>query len=237
MKTKVLSLIFLLVVLSSFSLPTYIDYGETKKGMGANTNEYFWETGLLAFNGAPEVNALCTYLKHTYDIAAAVETGTFRGDTTIFFSYLFDEVHTIEIVPDVHYASKEKLSKQPNIHCHLGSSDEVFKELLPTIRDKTVLFYLDAHWQNHWPLRNELIEISKTHYDNCIIVIDDCQVPDRKDIPFDQYEQNSCSYPYFKNQLDKIFSDYTIHFIIPKNPSCRAKFLAIPATFIAEREE
>ena len=80
-------------------------------------------------------------------------------------------MHTIEITADTYRKSEESCSRHPpNVHCYLGSSDEVLKGLLPRLSNKTALFYLDAHWEDHWPLRNELIEISKTHRDNCIIV-------------------------------------------------------------------
>lgn len=233
-ENEILASFLFLFALCSFSLPTYLDFGKIEKGGCRNTNETCWNLGLLAFNGAPELGALFVYLKRTYDIDIAIETGTFQGNTTSFFAHLFDQVHTIEIIPSSQQVVKEKFSLFPNVHCHLGNSDDVLKELLLIMDDKPILFYLDAHWGNYWPLNNELAAICKTHFDNCIIVIDDFQVPGRPDIPFDQYENHACSYPYIKNQLDQLFSEYTTHYIIPQDKRCRAKFLAIPSQMLTK---
>ncbi|MGA8164507.1 MAG: class I SAM-dependent methyltransferase [Waddliaceae bacterium] len=230
MKMKFLFQVPLFLFLTSFTLPTQIDYGKIKGGTCGNTNETYWNLGALAFNGSPELATIFTYLKHAYNIKTVVETGTFQANSTVFFSYLFDEVHTIEIDRDTHLKAIKKFPLLSHVHFHLGSSDDVLKFLLPKLSKEPVLFYLDAHWQKHWPLRNELIEISKTHRDNCIIVIDDFKVPGRNDIPYDRFGANACSYPYIQSQLELVFSEYTMHFIIPKHPSGRAKFLAIPTS-------
>src|SRR5580693_5258798 len=125
-------------------------------------------------------------LQKRYNLNGAVETGTFFGATTIFFSLFFDEVYTIEGKEKFYNDSRERLKNHPNIRCCLGSSEQVLKNILPSLEDKRLLFYLDAHSYyleaeqggfHYWPLLEELEEISKTHKDNCIIVVDDCMVP------------------------------------------------------------
>lgn len=227
---------FLLLMLTNSyvftqEFPTVIDYEylpSIEQGYYANFNQYLWQMGGYAFNYAPEITPYFALLKQKYNIDAVVETGTYQGGTTVVFSYLFDEVHTIEIEPNNYNASKERLSPYANVNCHFGSSSEVLKELLPLLKGKRVLFYLDAHWQQYWPLLDELKEISKTHKDQCIIVVDDFKVPGRSDIPYDAYGSLECSFDYIKNQLKSNFSSYTPHYIIPKSPNCRAKFVAIP---------
>jgi predicted O-methyltransferase YrrM len=181
-----------------------------------------------AFNGAPEIGAFHLLLEKDFQIEAAVETGTYNGLTTQFLSSGFKEVHTIEIVEESFLKSKEFLKNCTNVHCYLGSSEQILHKILPTLKDKRTIFYLDAHWNKYWPLLDELEEIGNTHRDNCIIVIDDFKVPHRKDIPYDQYESHSCSYKYIKKKLDKIYSQYDFYYLIPKNLSARAKFVAIP---------
>ncbi len=181
-----------------------------------------------AFNSAPELSPFFNFLKKKYHIDTAIETGTFKGSTTTLFARLFDHVHTIEISAPAYQTAKETLKPYENIHCHLGSSEKVLSEILPSVKGKPVLFYLDAHWEEHWPLRQELEEISKTHRDNCIIVVDDIKVPGKKRIPYDKYGENECSHEYIKTELDKVFSEYTFHYIIPKSVNSRAKFVAIP---------
>lgn len=212
-------------------LPETIYLSPTKKEF---TQDQKRDWGFSAFNGAPEIGVFLAYLKAHYQIDTMVETGTYRGGTTLFFSFLFDEVHTIEIVEETYKNAKEFLSAYPNIHCHLGSSEETLKELLPTLQDRPVLFYLDAHWYDHWPLLQELEEISKTHRDNCIIVIDDFKVPHLKHIGYDAYGEHECSLEYIEKKLDLVFSDYTYHYIIPTFPRARAKFVAVPKGLAAE---
>jgi len=189
------------------------------------------ECGLSAFNSAPEIAIFITYLKNLYQMDVAVETGTFKGNTSAFLSFIFDEVHTIEISEKNFLEAEAFLEKHPNIHCHLGGSETVLQELLPTLEDKRVLFYLDAHWNEFWPLLDEIRAIGKTHRDHCIIVIDDFKVPGRKDIPYDAYKGHACSYLYIKKALDEVFSDYSYHYILPRDIDSHAKFVVIPKNF------
>lgn len=207
----------------------YYDSSDTWTWKLANAG---YESGLLAFNGATEMASFFTLLNKIYPIDAVIETGTERGATTQFFASCFKEVHSIELADSAYNSAVAAFKDKPHVHMHLGSSQQVLEKLLPTLKDKTLLFFLDAHWYDYWPLGDELDEISKTHHDHCIIVIDDFKVPGRSDISYDGYnykgEYKECSYEFVKDKLRNIFSKYTFHYIIPKNPGCRAKFVAIP---------
>jgi hypothetical protein len=211
-----------------------IDYGKLPtidQGYYTDFKRESWLLGHYGFNYAPEVTPFFAKLKQQYNIGIAVETGTYLGGTTVVLSFLFDAVHTIENCDSFFNDAKVALAQFPNVHCHFGSSELVLHDLLPSLKEKRVLFYLDTHWQANWPLLNELEEISKTHRDNCIIVIDDFKVPRRWDIPYDAYDSQECSYEYVKEQLSKVFTAYTIHYVIPKSVFSRAKFVAIPTAW------
>jgi hypothetical protein len=167
--------------------------------------------------------------QHSLD--AAVETGAFRGSTTIVFSSLFDHVYTIEIQEDTHRDVKERLKPFQNVECLCGSSDKVLKDTLPKLKGQRVLFYLDAHWNEHWPLLEELNEISQTHKDNCIIVIDDFKVPGRSDIPYDAYGPAECSIDYVRDHLNKVYTSYTAYYLVPYQTTSRAKLVCVPNTW------
>jgi len=216
-------------------LPPVLDYSQVEPSCAAVSSA--WRTGQLAFNGAPEIGTFLVYLKKAYHLDSAVETGTFMGNTTVYLSLLFDAVYTVEIVEKTYQETANKLKSFPNVRCLLGSSDHVLSRLLPKLVGKRVLFYLDAHWEDYWPLRDELKEIGKTHYDNCVIMIDDFKVPDRQDILFDKYKEDECSLDYIKNELKQVFSDYEIHYLIPVNPQCRAKFVAVPKKISCDLRE
>lgn len=213
------------------NLPEIIDFAKSARienGYYATLDINAWQLGCYAFNYAPELTPVFARLKQKYKIDAVVETGTFNGGTTALFALLFDDVHTIELVYATFQYAQSRLQQFPNVQCHLGSSEKVLKDLLPALKNKFILFYLDAHWESFWPLLDELEEISKTHKDNCIIVIDDFKVPGRSDIPYDYYGSHECSVEYIKSKLDKIYTSYTSHYLIPKSTMSRAKYIAIP---------
>ncbi|MBS0652626.1 MAG: hypothetical protein JSR39_03775 [Verrucomicrobia bacterium] len=181
-----------------------------------------------AFNGAPEISSFVSMLKNHYNIEAAIETGSLYGHTTAFLASIFNEVHTIEIEPSNYQITLNTLSIFPNAVCHFGSSSSVLTEILPTLESKSLLFYLDAHWQEYWPLLDELEAISKTHKDNCIIVIDDFKVPTRPDIGYDAYGEHECSFEYVKDKLGEIYSAYDFYYVLPKRVESKAKLVVLP---------
>jgi predicted O-methyltransferase YrrM len=227
----------------NIEFPEMVDFGKLKifgnilehptDNWSAHIARLAYEMGYIAFNDAPELAVFLAFLKYHHQIDTAVETGTFLGSTTRFLSTYFNNVHTIEVSEPILKNAKLLLQYRSNIQCHLGSSEKVLKEILPSLQGQRLFFYLDAHWNTYWPLRDELEEISQTHKDNCIIAIDDFKVPGRKDIPFDEYAGHSCSFEYIENNLSKVFTDYTHHYIIPKDVQRRAKFLAIPKQWLA----
>lgn len=185
-------------------------------------------SGLAAFNRSPEIGSFFEMLKKEYKITTVIETGTFQGNTTAFFAKTFEEVHTIDVSPTYQNQAKNNLSPFTNIRFHLGSSEKVLAQILPGMKDRFILFYLDAHWEKYWPLLDELEVINKTHHQRCIVVIDDIKVPGRSDVPYDAYEKNECSYEYVQKKVEKLFDKCKMHYLVPANPSMRAKLVIIP---------
>jgi hypothetical protein len=242
--------IFLCILTSLFgSFPEEVDFRkiplfedallyEESDSWGGRLAKTAHELGHIAFNDAPEIGAFLTLLKKRYELEAVVETGTFLGSTALFFSNTFDEVYTIE-ASEKHYSdAKERLKNHSNIQCCLGSSEKVLGEILPSLKGKRLLFYLDAHvyhveaekgGYSYWPLLDEIEAISKTHKDDCIIVIDDCMVPNT-DIHgcLDKNGMNELSHELIREKLSQVFTGYTFHYLIPKNVQRAAKFVAIP---------
>lgn len=184
-----------------------------------------------AFNSSPELGLYLTRLAKDHHIDVAIETGTWKGDTTIFLSDYFAKVFTIEVSIEHFFAAQRYLQRFSNIKCIYGSSEQAFHQILPSLADQPIFFYLDAHWYEQWPLLDELEEISLTHKDNCILVIDDFKVPGRPDIPYDAYGRNECSFDYIEEKLNKVFSEYACFYLIPRNLESRAKFVAYPKSW------
>jgi hypothetical protein len=113
----------------------------------------------------------------------AVETGTFRGDTTAALACHFREVHTIEVVPALADLARERFRAQPSITVWDGDSPQVLRALLPKLNGPT-LFYLDGHDSGGvtgkggkaCPVREELEIIFENFSGVAYVVIDDARL-------------------------------------------------------------
>jgi hypothetical protein len=87
---------------------------------------------------------LATDLRNRLGLRRAVETGTYRGLTARSLSPIFDEVVTIELMPELHQTAAEALKDRPNVRAIQGHSVEQLRE----VRDAHVptLYFLDGHW-------------------------------------------------------------------------------------------
>jgi hypothetical protein len=79
--------------------------------------------------------------------------------------HLFDEIHTCELSPTLHFAAAQKFKEKSSIHCHLGHSPDLLKKIVPALAGRPALFWLDAYWcgaegggvcENQCPLLEEL---------------------------------------------------------------------------------
>ena len=113
--------------------------------------------------------------------ARIVETGTHMGWTADWFARELPStpLHTVELDPDYHRLSKENLAEHANVECHLGSSPEFLASTFPWLLCDLTFFWLDAHWWQPVPLREECRIISE-NLDRYVVVVDDfeCRDPD-----------------------------------------------------------
>ena len=112
----------------------------------------------------------------------AVETGTFRGETTKLLSDSFDKVYSIEKYYNNNWYGDKSLldlydvlqSERPNINIKLGDSVDYLKEILDTYPSEPIMFLLDAHNGPEGPIKEELEIIrDKSNNENHVIIIDD----------------------------------------------------------------
>ena len=146
------------------------------------------------------------------NIKTVIETGTFKGFTTKKFSELAEEVYSIEIAEEIANQAKSYLSDCNNVKLLKGDSATVLPVLLQFLKCDLPLFYLDAHWYNYWPLLTEITTISQYFKENCVIVIDDFQVPGRPQLGFDTYKGTPNNLAFIKESLDKCFQDPFYYF-------------------------
>ena len=142
------------------------------------------------------------------------ETGTYHGDTAKIVSQYFKKVITIENNVEYYNVAKNNLSDIKNCSLHLGNSPELMDELLKE-NDSSIFFFLDAHWENYWPLLDELKIIKKKNI-KPVIAIHDFYVPDANDnakFGFDSYNNQPLNFEYIKSDIEKIYgTNYEIKY-------------------------
>jgi hypothetical protein len=126
-------------------------------------------------------------------IERIIETGTFLGTTTEFFAHFGVPVITAEINPDAARKAAARLNKYRNVTLRPYDSIRAFQELSqePIDRNIPTLFYLDAHWEKHLPLLDE-IELAVLNLPKAVIVIDDFCVQGDPGYAFDDYGSGKC---------------------------------------------
>lgn len=154
-----------------------------------------------------------------------VESGTYKGDTSVLASKYFNKVITIEIHEPLYKQSKkrfEELSCQ-NIEAILGNTLDVLKdkEIYEKYKEGGV-FYLDGHISGHdssyfnehpVPLLEELKIITSNNLNASLIIIDDVRLwghGDWKDVTKENvlncFPANSIRCAYTKNDRYWIYT-------------------------------
>lgn len=107
-------------------------------------------------------------LKDDFNLKHFVETGTYQGDTSLFFSLIFDSVFTCDAMD---HPRRAEFYMQENLTYETKSSPSFLLDHLDHIK-RDSLFFLDAHWMSDWPLRDELAIIFGQCKDP-VVIIDD----------------------------------------------------------------
>jgi len=160
-------------------------------------------------------------LTDLYDLDYAIETGTCLGYTTEFLCSLFEVVKTIEINAKFLTIAKEnRLNKHKNCKMFFGDSAKDLSFMLENMTNKTLIF-LDAHWGNHCPLKNELKQIANAKL-KPVIAIHDFKVPNHPELGYDSIDGQPFTYEWLKSDIDAIYGNdgYGYHY---NNKSTGAK--------------
>jgi hypothetical protein len=152
------------------------DYYSRRKGV-------FYPWG-FAMNSMTSRLEATRQLIYGLQIEQIIETGTFRGTTTEWFAQFGIPVETVEINERFFAFSQVRLAGFRNVTVSLSSSVPFLQAREAT--SASTLFYLDSHWENHLPLREEL-ELIFARYPNSVVLIDDFKVPDDEGYGFDHY--------------------------------------------------
>lgn len=139
-----------------------------------------------------------------------LETGTFLGDTTRFFSGLGHRVVSVEISPVFHAWSRVRL-RGSDVDLIRGEASTVLPSVLRAHSGR-LFAYLDAHWNEFLPLRGEVAQLVRCP--EVLIAIDDFRVPSDPGYAFDVYDGQALGL-----ELLDLPGDVTVAF--PATPSSR----------------
>src|SRR5574337_1443085 len=110
-----------------------------------------------------------------------VETGTFKGDTVAIVKEYFKQIYSIELSKEYYEQVKNRFDNMQNLSLIHGDSANALKSIMPEIKDRSTIFWLDAHWcvaentageMSQCPLLAELDAI-QTLNSTSMIAIDD----------------------------------------------------------------
>lgn len=141
-----------------------------------------------AFNGQVARRELVQKIIQLWNPSAIVETGTFRGITTEWLAEITSiPIYTSEINKRFFFQAQRRLERFKNVHPVLKDSREFIRHFVGTeVLQMRTLFYLDAHWQDDLPLREE-ISIIFEHFKHPCVIVDDFRVPFDLGYSYDDY--------------------------------------------------
>lgn len=144
--------------------------------------------GVLPKNGQAARLEITREIFELCGIERVIETGAFRGATTSYLAQFGKPVVTIEISPRFAAYVRARLRALPNVEVRNANSVDGLKSIVAAgvgLQDTTFI-YLDAHWYDYLPLREEL-ELVFANFSRAIVMIDDFAVPDDPGYAFDDY--------------------------------------------------
>jgi predicted O-methyltransferase YrrM len=137
----------------------------------------------------------------THRITTVVETGIDWGGSTRFFAQMCDQVVGVDNDQKRLEAFRAEIVEDglTGIELLLANSPDGIRTLLADGLDAAhTLFFLDAHWQAYWPLKDEIRAIPRRQG---VLVMHDARVPGCPNLGVDSYGGEELSYEYLKDVL------------------------------------
>lgn len=127
--------------------------------------------------GPPE--ELIELLINNYEIPTFIETGTYRGYTSVWASENFSTVMTVEYAEAIYKETSQKYGHIENIEFQFGDSRAFLNDIAPNLEESAV-FWLDGHWSggdtygsdDPCPLLDELQAINRSPIEHYILIDD-----------------------------------------------------------------
>ena len=174
-----------------------------------------WDQG-QPFNGQEYRRRIFEELMAAMPWKALVETGTFRGTTTQFLARWGLPVYSVELSRRQFAFARLRLRKyRERVHLYQGDSRRFLTQLAddPQFPRTNVFFYLDAHWNDDLPLKEEVALIFQT-WREAVVMIDDFQVPGSS-YGYDDYGPGKALNLDYLSAL----ADLHLHYLFPVLPA------------------
>lgn len=145
-------------------------------------------------------------LRDKFQITTLIETGTWKGHTIKGFSNHFLKCISIEYDKECYDHALELTKNVPNIQLIHGNSVDVLRKILHRSQ-MNVMFFLDAHWNDYWPLLDELQTIADYEI-KPVIAIHDFFTPDGNGgskFEYDAYGVQALNFEYVQKKIENIY--------------------------------
>jgi len=156
------------------------------------------------FNGDTFICEEFLKLKEKYKVEAAIETGSCIYSTTRWFCQNFNEVWTVEINPEYALYGQDQIRGfNANVYVRFDSV-EFISEILKVklAKDKVCIFFLDAHWGNNCPLKDEIKAIASLGLVFApVVAIHDFMTNHPEELGYDTYNGESLNLDYIMDQI------------------------------------
>ncbi len=172
----------------------------------------------IGFNGQAIRKKIFNDLLSTFNFDFLAETGTWTGNTTGYMAEVSRlPVLTTELDHRYHSVAKTRLADFDNIRLEELDSRRFIEKLTydPALVEKCAFFYLDAHWNEDLPLREE-IELIARNWEQFVVLVDDFKVPGDEGYGYDDYGQGKV---LSLGSIEPLLNQYGLVPFFPARPS------------------
>ena len=140
------------------------------------------------FNGQAGRTAIVEEILRQMPPRAVVETGTFRGISTEWLAAHCDApIWSCEVEEIYLLQARRRLAGVKNVILERSDSRSFLRRIVSLLgSDRPSFFYLDAHWKEDLPLREE-IGIIFAAQPRAVVMIDDFRIPEDPGYAWDDY--------------------------------------------------
>ncbi len=177
----------------------------------------FTLTDEVGFNGQRGRKEIVRELFAAFPFEAIVETGTWIGNTTGYLAKTAGlSIYTTEMNDMFHAVARKRLKDLNSVHFHLKDSRTFLRELKgQPVAKNFVFIYLDAHWHEDLPLRDEIRLVTET-WNRYVIMVDDFAVPFDTGYGYDEYTGDKVLHP---RVFASVFRQHGLEAFYPTLPS------------------